>query len=174
MIKECLKRKNRQTFLNVWFLLSEEEGKMGWHSNFYNNKKGDGVFSMSGAVLKRIDILLTAAAREANNRRLHNWFDILLTLARQIEYDMNDDELKKNEELLEKLKNLDKQYMNYETKGKIGGFKDYGKFYDALNGYETFLRKCFNKRDMLMAAKPAVYSEEGEVIDVDDTSTGED
>lgn len=149
---------------------------MGWHSNFYNNKKGEGVFSMSGAVLKRIDTLLTAASRDANNRMLHNWFDILLTLARQIEYDMNDKdkELEKNKELLDKLKELDKQYMDYETKGKIGGFKDYGKFYDALNGYETFLRKCLNKRNWLMAAKQEVYSEEGEVIDVDDTSMDKD
>lgn len=147
---------------------------MGWHSNFYNNKKGDGVFSMSGAVLKRIDTLLTAAAREANNRMLHNWFDILLTLARQIEYDMDDKELKKNEELLDKLKNLDKQYMNYQTKGKIGVFKNYGEFYDSLNGYETSLRKCLNKRNWLMAAKQEVYSEEGEVIDVDDTSIDKD
>ena len=147
---------------------------MGWHSNFYNNKKGEGVFSMSGAVLKRIDTLLTAAAREANNRMLHNWFDILLTLARQIEYDMNDKELKKNKELLEELKKLDKLYMSYETKGKIGVFEDYGKFYDALNEYETSLRKCLNKRNLLMAAKQEVYSEEGEVIDVDDTSPSED
>jgi len=110
-------------------------------------------FNMAVAVLKRIDELLTAAAYFSYRRELNNWFNILLTLKRQIQHLFDKEEKETNKIFCEELYRLDNQYKAALTNKRINQFKSYGRFLKLLDSYEEFLRTCLEKRDMMMRGK---------------------
>jgi len=110
-------------------------------------------FNMGVAILKRIDMLLNNASWSAINRNLHQWFDILMALLIQVKYLLNEPEEAENKKYLEALTKLDNEYVKFSNANRMKDFKDYGTYHKSLGDYETFLRDCLDRRDLLMKKK---------------------
>jgi len=124
--------------------------------NNFDNKGGvieESQFNMGLAILQRIDNLLTSCALFSQRKMLDRWLNVLLPLSRQVDYDFKEDERKINHEFKTKLFKLEQEYQIYKSRDQLGKFKRFGYFYDMLGAYESFLRRCLNKRKMLVAQK---------------------
>ena len=121
----------------------------------YDNEPEESQFNMALAVLQRVDQLMNACAIFSQKKLLGRWFNTLLPLSRQIDYDFKEggDEEKDNKNFKKELYKLEKEYNTYRNRDNLGGFKNFGRFYEKLGEYEKFIRKCLNKRKMLMIGK---------------------
>jgi len=138
--------------------------------NDFNDTKelhqGASAFNMAIATLMRINALLTAAAEASASRRLEQWFDILLAMKREVSYNFNKDEKAANKKFLEGnndlkdkdgkyipngLNVLDNLYRAYMNRKMLKRFKNYGLYYNLLDKYENFIRRCLDDRKMLTA-----------------------
>jgi len=123
------------------------------------------VFNMSVASLIRIDKLLTACAIACAKRDLSKWFSVLTALSLQVKYsfenseDDNENEYKINKKLFEEICRYQAEYEKYEAMGKIRDFKDFSKYFNALDRYETFIRKALDRRGMIMKMASSEYEE---------------
>jgi hypothetical protein len=111
----------------------------------------ESAFNMGIAILKRIDLILNNCYVASTNKDLNSWFSHLNSLLKEIKYLMTDVELDKNDEYIVELLSLDNDYRHYVNARKISNFEDYWLYFFLLEDYETFLRKCLQKRKMLMA-----------------------
>lgn len=112
-------------------------------------------FNMSLAILKRIDLLLTDIAMASKQRDLHQWFDLLETLKREVDFMYNDLEKKMLNIYLKELIQLDNDYLNCK---RISQFKDYSIFHKLLESYGRFLKNSLYTRGMLVVHKSDVGS----------------
>jgi len=110
-------------------------------------------FNMALATLQRVNILLQTSAEFTQDRRLHEWYDILLVLKKELSYLFDSGEKKINKEYEKKINPLDNQYQNLTARGKLHKFQKFEYFYALLESYEKFLRKSLHKRQMLLVGK---------------------
>lgn len=111
-------------------------------------------FNLALSTLERVNYLLTAGSMYSQKRLLHEWYDTLLTLLKDLDYLFDDGEEKINREFQEKLNPLDQQYLRFQSTEKLHKFEKFGYFAELLKRYEKFLRQGLNRRDMLMLKKP--------------------
>lgn len=113
-------------------------------------------FNMSVALLKRIDLLLTNCAVASSHMDFKRWFYLLQSLSREVKYRLKDEEIEKEKQLFNICVQFHNEFCRYETRDMLSSFNGNGKFLNALDIYETFLRKCFEERGMLMINKSDV------------------
>jgi hypothetical protein len=111
------------------------------------------IFNMSIAMLRRIDQILTACAISSRNRDVGGWFNNLNVLRREVNYMFNEKEIAKNKEHISKITGFYNNYIHAIEQDKLKDFSDFGKFYNALEEYETFLKTALYERDMLAIKK---------------------
>lgn len=112
-------------------------------------------FNMSLAILKRIDLLLTDIAMVSKQRDLHQWFDLLQTLKREVDFMYKPIENKMLNILLKELIPLDNKYIDCK---KVSQFKEYPLFHSLLEEYGKFLKNSLYSRGMLVVHKEDVGS----------------
>lgn len=114
------------------------------------NNQEQTTFNMSLAILKRIDLLLTDIALASKNRDLHQWFDLLQTLKREVDYQYSDSEEKMSNLFTTRLIPLDNFYTSCK---RISKFNQYAYFYSLLEEYGKFLKRSLYLRGMLLIKK---------------------
>jgi hypothetical protein len=114
------------------------------------NNQEQTTFNMSLAILKRIDLLLSDIALASKQRDLHQWFDLLQTLKREVDYQYDSNEEKSIALFLQILIPLDNKYLQCK---KLSAFNEYPKYYTLLEEYGKFIKRSLYLRGMLVVKK---------------------
>ena len=119
-------------------------------------------FNMAVAMLFRIDNIITQCANASSDKNFPRWSRMLSTLSREINYLFKPEEEKENLEFENSINPLivefeEKMEFNIDSEEfvlKDGVYFDnYPILYTLLIGYEKFLRKALQERDLLAIKK---------------------
>jgi hypothetical protein len=122
-------------------------------TEYDSSYKEDMIFNMSLAMLKRIDLILTACAISSKQRDVGNWFNNLNVLRREVSYLFKGKEIDENKKHLFEVTTYYNTYVKYLEADKLKDFNNFGKFYNSLEEYERFLKSCLHERNMLAVKK---------------------
>lgn len=112
-------------------------------------------FNMSLAILERINNILNDTAVFSSHQELDSWFDLLLTLKREVSYLLKQTEETTNSTHITGIMPLYFEYKKLKQR-KIGWNK-FWELYSKLEDYETFLKKLLYEKGLLIIHKEDIH-----------------